>query len=51
VNDCIDVLISRQGTIKSNKITLTADKRKNYTFTFDKNSSGKKAALLAKWLG
>ena len=49
--DTIEVLISRQGTIKSNKITLTADNRKNYTFVFQENCSDKQRSLLKKWLG
>lgn len=51
VNDTIEVLVSRQGAIKSNKITLTEDKRKNLTFVFTANSSDNQNALLKKWLG
>lgn len=51
VNDTIEVLVSRQGTIKSNKITLTEDKRKNLTFVFTANRSEKQSVLLKKWLG
>lgn len=51
VNETIDVLVSRQGTIKSYKITLTEDKRKNFTLELMQNSSEKQMTLLRKWLG
>ena len=50
VNDSIDVLISRQGTIKSYKVTLTADKRRNINFAVAENVSEKQQILLKKWL-
>lgn len=50
-DDIIDILVARQGTIKSNKITLTKDNRKNLTFVFTESSSEKQAVLLKKWLG
>lgn len=48
--EIIDVLVSRKGAIKSYKITLTEDSRKNYIFAFTENSSEKQSALLKKWL-
>lgn len=51
VLESIEVLVSRQGTIKSNKITLTEDNRKNLTFMFNQNNSDKQTVLLKKWLG
>ena len=51
VNDTIDVLVSRQGTIKSYKITLTEDNRKNYIFVSNVNNTEKQSVLFKKWLG
>lgn len=48
--DTIDVLVSRKGAIKSYKVTLTEDKRKNYIFAFIENRSEKQLATLKKWL-
>ncbi|HRH56775.1 MAG TPA: PDZ domain-containing protein [Chitinophagales bacterium] len=48
--EIIDVLVSRKGAIKSYKITLTEDRRKNYIFAFTDNRSEKQSTLLKKWL-
>lgn len=50
INDYIDVIISRQGIIKSYKVTLTANKQRNITFALASNVSAKQQALLNKWL-
>lgn len=50
VNNTIDVLISRQGIIKTYRITLTQDKRKDYTLVYMHNRTEKQNTALAKWL-
>lgn len=50
VDDNIDVIISRQGILKSYKVTLTANRQRNITFEVSNNVSVKQQTLLNKWL-
>lgn len=51
VNDTIDVLISRQGIIKSYKISLTEDNRINIKLEWNKQQNEQQKARIKKWLG
>jgi predicted metalloprotease with PDZ domain len=50
INDYIDVLISRQGIIKTYKTTLTPNRQRNVSFAVAEKKSPKQTALLNKWL-
>lgn len=50
INDIIDVTISRQGILKTYKITLTENKQRNITFVKAKEITEKQQSLLNKWL-
>jgi predicted metalloprotease with PDZ domain len=48
--ETIDMIISRQGTIKRCNITLSTDKRKNFALSFSRNISTRQTVNLKKWL-
>ncbi len=51
IGDTINVMVSRQGTIKIYTITLTQDVRKKYKIQIDENANEKQQRILQKWLG
>ncbi|MDB5226774.1 MAG: peptidase [Bacteroidota bacterium] len=48
--DTVNMIVARQGAIKTLNITLTVDKRKHFNLIFPQNISERKTVILNRWL-